>query len=300
MTNAPVTGYVMACSDGKGTTSWIASTGAFVGQDIKCRSIHTNNGSSTGPSHSFQAATGSGMWQSGGVHFSTSQVDRVAIDNNGNMSLSNSTNGLTTNLGSSGGGQAHYRLANTNGDVRSSIGLAGTDSVDSGSDFKVWLYNDAGSVSANPITCERETGTIILQTPVFFQDLTNNSRANLVVGSYTPTYTNSTGIAFSNPQVSQYIRVGNNISACGQVTAAFSGTGTIWGGAISCPTGTLVSSIGSISCAYSSGPALEPPVGGYVSGVSAGAALLQFTTPVELSDTNVSYNVTSNTIFTIS
>lgn len=298
MSTSPATGYILSSSNGSGDAKWVAPTSENVfaaamdqytntTSDVKFNSESLANGAAATPSLFFTSATGVGLYQSGGLNAVTAGVNRLQIDNSGDVLIRNSAIGVRTELGSDNSGVTHYRLALTDGSTRAAIGLFGTDGSDTGSDLVIWGYDDEGAASTI-LRCVRASNTAILGGPLFLQSLTDNDNANVVSNSYTPTWTNGTGLTFSSPQPCTYLRLGRTVIINGQVTATFA-IGTSWSGTMSVPYGSPLTGTGTASCLFSSGGGVTPPIMGIISEASSspvGVTFL-FGVPVTTSDSAV-------------
>lgn len=282
MVTAPVVNYVATCLDSTGHIGWTSVGTAATGQNIFCRAIYTNNGSAAAPSHSFQAATGSGLYQSAGVNIATAGVQRLTIDNSGNNIIRNSTIGVRSDLGSDNSGVTHYRLATTAGDTRASIGLLGTDTTDAGSNVRLWVYNDAGSVVFTPLGVQRDTGTVLIGGPPLFQSLTDNTNGNLTSASFAASFQNGVNVTFSAPGTGYYQRIGNIISVYGSVTVNLADPGPTWTGAMNLPFGTATNAVGSCSMQITGGLNTDPLVACGILGINTNRAVFNFTSETTL------------------
>jgi hypothetical protein len=121
--------------------------------------------------------------------------------------------GITSNYATTGGGTGHLILAN-GGSQRFVIGMqvAETGSGNTGSDFRLFSYNDAGSYLGNPLSIKRSNSAVTLAGPLTLSSVSDNTNGNVTSGTFTPTISNLSNVTAASNVQSTYSRIGNIVT----------------------------------------------------------------------------------------
>lgn len=152
----------------------------------------------------------------------------------GNLNLTKSTPLLGLNKSASG--EASVVAGRLNALTRWQLHLGDTASeagTNSGSDFRVWRYDDSGTLIDSPLSITRSTGSINANSGQIGFPATQNPSTNANTlddyeeGTWTPTMTfnnSSTGVTYSL-QTATYVKIGQQVWLTGRVTLTNNGTG---------------------------------------------------------------------------
>jgi hypothetical protein len=179
-------------------------------------SVNGNVSLGNGVFDTVQSPTRTLTVKSGTAQGTTSLIN--VTDNSNGQIVSVGPDGIFSNYGTGAGGSPHIILR-TGGVNRYIMGMqvAETGSGNTGSDFRLFSYTDAGGYLGAPLQIKRSNSAVTLEGPLLVQTTTDNTNGNITSGTYTPSASSLTGLTSIIFQGSfKYQRIGSIVNVVGR------------------------------------------------------------------------------------